>query len=80
MADIANTIEIEKKCLNRIETSINFEKDPNLKNQIEETGRAICKCMSERATNPFVIKKVMNAAIRALPTYTVGRPDRIRLK
>lgn len=67
--------EIEKTCLRRIEITMNYEKDPNIKRQIEESGRAICRCMSEWSTNPFIIHKVMNAAIRAIPTYTKTRQE-----
>lgn len=30
--------EIEKTCLRRIETTMNYEKDPDIQRQIEETG------------------------------------------
>lgn len=72
--------EIEKTCLRRIEVTMNYEKDPNIQKQIEDVGKIVCKCMSEQSTNPLVIHKVMNTAIRALPAYTVARPGRVRLK
>lgn len=67
--------DIEKTCLRRIETVKNYEKDPDLQKQIEDTGKAICKCMSEQSANPNTIHKVMNAAIRAIPTYTKIRQE-----
>lgn len=72
--------EIEKTCLRRIEVTMNYEKDSNIQKQIEDVGKIICKCMSDQSTNPLVIHKVMNAATRALPTYTVARLERIKLK
>jgi hypothetical protein len=72
--------EVEKTCIRRIETVINYEKDPNLKRQLEDTGREICKCMSEYSTNPNIIHRIMNAAVRALPAYTVARPEKVKLK
>src|SRR3990167_10583917 len=58
---------------------MNYEKDPNLKRQIEESGRAICTCMSERSTNPGVIYRVMVAATRAIPTYTTERQEKKKI-
>ena len=70
---MVDTNEIEKTCLRRIETTMNYEKDPNLQKQIEESGKVICKCMSEQSVDLGVIHRVMNAAIRAIPTYTKAR-------
>ena len=67
--------DIEKICLSRIETTMNYEKDPNLQKQIEESGKTICKWMSEQSIDPGVIQRVMNAAIRAIPTYTKARQE-----
>lgn len=72
--------EVENTCIRRIETVINYEKDPNLKRELEDTGREICKCMAAHSTNPNIIHRVMNAAIRALPAYTVARPEKVKLK
>ncbi len=66
---------IEKTCLRRVETTMNYEKDPNIQSQIEDAGKAICKCMSEQSSNPGVIRRVMAAATRAIPTYTTARPE-----
>lgn len=71
--------KIEKTCLHRIETTMNYEKDPNIQRQIEESGKALCKCMSEYSANPSVIHRVMIAATRAIPTYTTERPEKKKL-
>lgn len=71
--------EIENTCLHRIETTMNNEKDPNIQKEIEESGRAICTCMSEHSANPGVIHRVMIAATRAIPKYTVGRQEKKKL-
>lgn len=79
MTDIIPS-EIEKTCLRRIEVAMNYEKDPDIRKGIESVGRDICKYMSERSTNHLVIHRVMNAAIRALPVYTVARPEKVKLR
>ena len=66
---------IEKTCLRRIETTMNYEKDPNIQRQIEDVGKALCKCMAEHSANPSVIHRVMTVATRAIPTYTTARPE-----
>lgn len=71
--------EIEKTCLRRIEVAVNYEKDPDIRKDIESVGRVICKCMAEQSTKPLVIHRVMNAAIRALPVYTTARPERKKI-
>jgi hypothetical protein len=71
--------KFEKTCLRRIETTMNYEKDPNIQRQIEESGKAICKCMSERSANPGVIHRVMVAATRAIPTYTTERQEKKKI-
>ena len=72
---MVDTKDIEKTCLRRIETVVNYEKDPDLQKQIEDTGRVICECMSKQSENPGVIHRVMNTAIRAIPTYTKTRQE-----
>lgn len=72
--------EIEKICLNRISGLIDSEPDINLKSQIEEAGRAICKCMPEQSTKRDVIHRVMVASARALPVFARAPPARKRLK
>ena len=67
--------KIEKTCLRRIETTMNYEKDPNIQRQIEDTGKALCKCMAENSANPTVIHRVMVAATRSIPTYTTARTE-----
>lgn len=71
--------KIEKTCLRRVETTMNYEKDPNIQRQIEDVGKAICKCVSENSTNPTVIHRVMAAATRAIPTYTTERPEKKKI-
>lgn len=71
--------KIEKTCLHRIETSMNYEKDPNIQRQIEDAGKALCKCMAENSTNPAVIHRVMVAATRAIPTYTTERQEKKKI-
>lgn len=67
--------KIEKTCLRRIETTMNYEKDPNIQRQIEDAGKDLCKCMAGHSSNPGVIRRVMTAATRAIPTYTTARPE-----
>ena len=55
---------------------MNYEKDPNIQRQIEDVGKALCKCMSENSANPSVIHRVMAAATRAIPTYTIERQEK----
>lgn len=76
---MVDTEKIEKKCLRRIETAMNNEKDPDLRLQIEEVGRAICKCMSEQSKKERVIHKVMVTATKALPSFTVTRKEKEHL-
>lgn len=71
--------KIEKTCLRRVGTTMNYEKDPNIQRQIEDAGKAICKCMSEHSTNPSVIHRVMVAATRAIPTYTIERQEKKKI-
>lgn len=71
--------KIEKTCIRRIETTMNYEKDPNVQRQIEDTGKALCKCMSEHSENPGVIHRVMVAATRAIPTYTTERQEKKKI-
>lgn len=71
--------KIEKTCLRRIETTMNYEKDPNIQRQIEDVGKALCKCMAENSANPGVIHRVMVAATRAIPTYTTERPEKKKI-
>jgi hypothetical protein len=77
MVDI---VKIEESCLRKIEIIMNNEKDPILRSQIEEAGRAICKCMSEQSINEKIIHRTMVAATRALPMFTVARPEKISLR
>lgn len=74
-----DTKKIEKTCINRIETTMNYEKDPNVQRQIEDAGKALCKCMSEHSANPSVIHRVMVAATRAIPTYTTERQEKKKI-
>lgn len=62
--------KIEKTCLGKVETTMNYEKDPNIQRQIEDVGKALCKCIAEHSANPSVTHKVMVAATRTIPTYT----------
>jgi hypothetical protein len=71
--------KIEKTCLRRIETTMNYEKDPNIQRQIEDAGKALCKCMAEHSANPGVIHRVMVAATRAIPTYTTERQEKKKI-
>lgn len=71
--------KIEKTCLRRIETTLNYEKDPNIQRQIEDVGKAVCKCMSEHSANPGVLHRVMVAATRAIPTYTTERQEKKKI-
>jgi len=71
--------EIEKTCLRKIEIAVNYEKDPDIRKDIESVGRVICKCMSEQSAKPLVIHRVMNAAIRSLPAYTTARPEKKKI-
>lgn len=66
--------KIEKTCLRRIETTMNYEKDPNIQRQIEDVGKALCKCMAEHSSNPTVLHRVMAAATRAIPAHITTRP------
>lgn len=74
-----DTKEIEKTCIRRIETTMNYEKDPNVQRQIEDVGKALCKCMSEHSENPGVIRRVMVAATRTIPTYTTERQEKKKI-
>ncbi len=65
---------VEQTCLRRVETSMNYEKDPNIQRQIEDAGKALCKCMAEHSANPTVLHRVMAAATRAIPTHITTRP------
>lgn len=71
--------KIEKACLRRIETAMNYEKDQDLRLQIAEAGRAICTCMAEQSTKERVIHKVMITAAKALPSFTVTRKEKEKL-
>lgn len=72
--------KIEKNCLNRISTLMIYEPDPNIKEQIEEAGRTICKCMAQQATKKYVIHNVMKAATRSLPVFARAHPERKKLR
>ena len=71
--------KIEKTCFRIIETTMNYEKDPNIQRQIEDVGKDICKCMAEHSANPSVVHRVMVTATRAIPTYTTERQEKKKI-
>ena len=73
--------ELEKRCLRKIEILINIEKDPNTRISLENTGRAICTCISQQqAEDTNIINRVMKSATGSIPVTFKAPPERIRLK
>lgn len=56
---------VEKTCLHRVETTMSYEKDPNIQRDIGYVGKALCRCIAEHSANPTVLHRVMAAATRA---------------
>lgn len=73
--------ELEKRCLNKIEGIVNIEKDSSIRMSLENTGRAICTCISQQsAEDANIIARVMKAAAGSIPITFKAPPERIRLK
>lgn len=64
-----STEELKKRCLRKIETIANSEKDHSTRMSIENTGREICMCLSiHSGEDTGVISRVMKGATSSVPT------------
>ena len=72
--------ELEKRCLRKIEGIVNIEKDPSSRMSLENTGRAICACISQQsAEDANIIARVMKAATGSIPVTFKAPPERVSL-